>query len=216
MPRAALTLVALVLVVASTGCQTVRGAWDLATGNTALVNVARMEDADSPDQRRRGINYLVARDYGTRPPYTTRYAEIAANDPDFVVRATAVRALNRARDADATPVFIKALADESAVVRLEAAKALANVPDPAAAPALIGVINNPEEPKDVRIAAADALRHYRDIEVARTLVAQLNVRDFGVAWQSRRSLEHMTGKAGLRYDEGAWLAYLTGPGKPFG
>ena len=61
MPRAALTLVALAMVVASTGCQTVRGAWDLATGNTALVNVARMEDADSPDQRRRGINYLVAR-----------------------------------------------------------------------------------------------------------------------------------------------------------
>jgi hypothetical protein len=101
-------------------------------------------------------------------------------------------------------------------VRLEAAKALANLPDPAAAPALIRALARPDEARDVRIAAADALRHYPNLEVARALVAQLAGRDFGVAWQARQSLKHMTGKSGLRYDEATWLGYLTGPEKPFG
>ena len=39
------------------------------------------------------------------------------------------------------------------------------------------------ESKDVRIAAADALRQYRTLDVARVLVTYLNETDFGVAWQ---------------------------------
>src|SRR5882724_5035020 len=72
-----------------------------------------------PDERREGINELVDRGYGRQPPYTDRYASLAQNDPDYLVRATAVRALNRARDAKASPVFINALNDESDLVRLE-------------------------------------------------------------------------------------------------
>jgi hypothetical protein len=43
----------------------------------------------------------------------------------------------------------------------------------------------------------------------------LQAREFGVAWQARRSLRRITGRD-LRYDDAAWLAYLTGPHKPFG
>ena len=50
------------------------------------------------------------------------------------------------------------------------------------------------EPRDVRIAAADALKHYRSIDVGRALVDTLDSRDFGVAWQSRRSLIRLTGR----------------------
>ena len=53
------------------------------------------------------------------------------------------------------------------------------------------------------------------LEVARALVNTLGSRDFGVAWQSRQTLRSLTGRD-LRYDEAAWLAYLTGPEKPFG
>ena len=216
MATRAATLLIPTLVLVGAGCQAVRHTYDLASGNTAILAAARMENTDAPDERRAGINYFADRDYGLRDPYTERYEQIARSDDDFIVRSTAIRALNRARDATATPVFIAALSDDSELVRLEAAKALANIPDPNAVPALIRTLTRADETRDVRIAAADALRHYPSLEVARALVAQLSGRDFGVAWQARQSLRHLTGERDLRYDEAAWLAYLTCPAKPFG
>src|SRR5207247_4238153 len=103
---------------------------------------------------------------------------------------------------------IHALDDKSDLVRLEAAKALANIPDPAARDPLLRVLQNPAESKDVRIAAADALRHYRELDVARTLAGTLGAREFGIAWQSRRSLRVIT-RQDFAYDQTAWLQFLT-------
>ena len=174
-----------------------------------------MEDEKSADIRRKGINDLVRWDFAQDGPYVKRYRQIAQDDPDPLVRATALRALNRARDAEARPLFIAALRDPSPEVKLEAAKALSNLPDPNAAAPLIRVVTDPEQDRDVRIAAADALRYYKSVEVARALIPRLSERDFGVAWQSRRSLRNITGRD-LKYDEAAWLAYITGPEKPLG
>jgi hypothetical protein len=189
--------------------------WDYITGNTPIKAVREMENARVPDQRRIGINYLASRSFGQKAPYTTRYEQIARTDPDWLVRATAIRALNRARDARATPLFIKSLTDSSELVRLEACKALANVPDPNASPGLVKLVNDPAESRDIRIAAADALRYYKTLEVARTLVNTLDQREFGVSWQSRQSLKVLTGKD-LQYDEAAWLTYLSTSSKPIG
>ena len=100
-------------------------------------------------------------------------------------------------------------------MRLEAAKALANLPDPAAADPLVKLVSNADEDRDVRVAAAQALNHYKKLEVARALTSRLNERDFSVAWQARRSLRRLTGKD-FRYNEAAWLEYIAGPEKPFG
>ncbi len=186
---------------------------DILSGNTATVAAQRMQDADFPDERRIGINQLVRRDYGEREPYTTRYAQIARDDSSPLVRATAIRALNRSRDASASGVYIRALGDPSPLVRLEAAKALANMPSEAATTALIGIMRDQAEDDDVRLAAAEALSHYRKLEVARALVAQLQDRRFGLSWQSRRSLRRITG-ADYQYDEGAWLQYLSSSQSP--
>ncbi|HEV2296710.1 MAG TPA: HEAT repeat domain-containing protein [Tepidisphaeraceae bacterium] len=207
----------------STGCAPIERAGTLTrqtiemfVGDTALKAVQMMENERFPDQRRKGINKLVERDYGKRDPYTQRYAQIARNDEDFLVRATAIRALNRARHRPATPVFIEALSDDHPMVRLEAAKALANVPDPNAAAPLVGAVNNSAEDRDVRIAAADALRHYKQLDVARALALQLGEKgDFSVAWQARRSLRKLTGRD-MRYDQSAWLGYLSATDQPFG
>jgi hypothetical protein len=188
---------------------------DIFTGNTPVSAAKKMEDQYFADERRIGIANLADRDFGRREPYIDRYKQIAQYDSDWLVRATAIRALNRSRDASSTPIFIKALSDQNETVRVEAAKALSNVPDPDAVPALVRIVSNTEEDRDVRIWSASALRHYRNLEVARTLANQLNGREFGLAWQSRRSLVVMTGQD-LIYDEGAWLAYFTGPEKPFG
>ena len=189
--------------------------WDRMTGKASPVKSAERMESESADLRVRGINELADHDWGLKPPYTERYEQIAKNDPDYLVRATAIRALNRARLKEATPIFIDALSAPQAKVRLEGAKALVNVPDDRAVTPLLKLLTTTDEDKDVRIAAADALRHYKRLDVARALAATLSEREFGVAWQSRRSLRKMTG-ADYAYSEPAWLDYFVGSQKPFG
>jgi hypothetical protein len=188
-----------------------------------------MFDPTRPDARREGIAAIATRwPWGKLPPYPGYYQKFAQKDSDVTVRAMAIRALNICRDASATKIFIAGLQDDSEQIRLESAKALANIPDPEAIPGLMDLLTGSRpiltadghrmmvaESKDVRIAAADALRQYRKLDVARTLVGYLNEQDFGVAWQSRQSLITLTGQD-LHYDESAWLNYLVGPSKPFG
>ena len=174
-----------------------------------------MEDAGSPDNRRVGMNKLTGFGFGSHAVFDKRCRQVAQYDTDPTVRATAIRTLNRARDREATPIFIKALDDKNEWVRLEAAKALANVPDMNAAEPLLKLFGNPDETQDVRVAAADALKHYRTLPVARALSSAVADKNFSLAWQSRRSLQYLTPRD-YGYDESAWLAYLTGPEKPFG
>ncbi len=190
-------------------------AGDLATGKTPTDAARRMEDQYFADERREGINRLSARSFGRGEPYTARYQQIAQTDSDYLVRSTAIRALNRSRDAAATTIFIEGLSDPQVRVRLEAAKALANVPDEAAIPRLLQMVADDREDRDVRIAAADALRNHKRVEVARGLISLLNQRDFAVAWQARQSLKGIT-NADFKYDEAAWLGLLASDQNPFG
>ena len=217
-----LPVAALLLLCFASGCATfdnverrIARTSDFLAGKRPNTFVRMMEDKNSPDARRIGINRLVEYDFAQKAPYTDRYRQIAQSDPDDLVRATALRALNRSRDRSATDLFITALKDPNDLVRLEGAKALIHVPDPKSSDVLTAIVNRPDENRDVRIAAAEALKHYANIDVARALVGRLNEREFGVAYQSRRSLKSMT-KKDLGYDQSAWLSYLTGPTKPFG
>jgi hypothetical protein len=184
-------------------------------GKTPVADVRMMENPNSADERRKGIYNLVQRDFGQQEPYTKRYRQIAQNDPDATVRATAIRASNASRDREAIPVFIGALNDKIDLVRLQAAKALSNNPDPSATDPLMRMLGNQAESRDVRIAAAEALRHYRNADVARVLVGVVGGRDFSLAWQSRWTLKILTGRD-LGYDEHAWLEFLASPNKPLG
>jgi len=223
MMRSKLLSIVVLPLVALTGCQqmertgsAVGNFWNNLTGKTPLNAVKRMEDPYFADERRAGLNELSAKPFGRGEPYTARYQQIALTDKDFMVRVASIRALNRSRDASATSVFVRALDDENALVRTEAVKALSNLPDEAAIPKLIRMVNTVDEDRDVRIAAAGALKHYKRLDVARALISTLQGRDFGVAWQSRNSLVEITSKSDLRYDETEWLQYVTGPEKPFG
>jgi HEAT repeats len=188
------------------------GIYDQLTGRTPASNLTLIRSR-SADARIRAINDLVARDFGKQPVYTRVYKALAENDPDPLVRAVAIRALNRSRDRTAVPLFIRGLSDPNEWVRLESAKALVRVPDPSAAAPLLQVVRRPDETRDVRIAAVDALRHYKNMEVARTLASLLAERDFSIVWQSRRSLRDITRKD-FRYEEAKWLEYLANPETP--
>ena len=67
------------------------------------------------------------------------------------------RALNVCRAKPATKLFIKALSNGDTQIRLEGCKALHRVPDPEAAKPLLALATRPDEDKDVRIAAVEAL-----------------------------------------------------------
>jgi hypothetical protein len=184
-------------------------------GDRPIKAVQMMNDPNSADNRRKGINQLLTYTFTKAPPYTVRYRQISAFDGDPTVRAVALRASNRSRDVEATPLFVSALSDKSQFVRLEAAKALVHLPDPAAERPLMRALSDPNEDLDVRIAAADALKHYHDLPNARALAESLDDKDFAIVWQARRSLVYLTGRD-FGYDDGAWLNYFLGPDKPFG
>ena len=186
----------------------------LITGDTPFNAAKALLDPSNANARYKAVVYLSNKMYGRREPYTRYYENMVRTDQEGLVRAMALRALNRAREKSLTSLYILALDDKDVAVRLEAAKALANIPDPTAVQKLIRKMNDPEEHLDVRIAAADALRLYRTAEVAQALVGTLRGQ-FSVAWQARQSLKLMTGQD-YRFDRTAWLNYLSGSQRPLG
>ncbi len=182
-------------------------------GQTSLAAARSMEDSASAENRRIGVLKLTEFPYARTGDYVKRYEQIYDHDDDALVRAAALRALNRSRDIGAVDRFIAGLGDTDAFVRLEAAKGLANVPSEKAVRSLIGHLET-DDNKDVRIAVADALRTQHTLEVARALINVLQDREFGVAWQARRSLVIMTGRD-LNFDESQWLNYFNAEQHPF-
>lgn len=164
-------------------------------------------DSESAAKRFEAINFFVSFDWGRQPPYTDRYDQLARGDQSPLVRAVAVRALNRSRVATDSGTVRGMLNDPSELVRLEAAKALSNTYDPQASAKLRTMLTAPGETRDVRIAVADALRHDRTPEGFRALVNVLGDRDFAVAWTARRSLRRMTGQD-FRWSEADWAKWL--------
>lgn len=187
------------------------------TGDTYSKMASDLDSNDANRRRAAILDYaqsIGARDEGIRKAYRV----MAQYDNDPLVRAAAVRAINITRDTDpdAGAVIIKALKDGHDAVRLEASKAIANLPQQGVAPQLVSILNDEKQPLDLRIASADALRHYRSPESARALIRQLGqTSNFALSWQSRRSLFLMTGKD-FRYSEAAWLDFVASPEKPVG
>jgi len=186
----------------------------LATGDTAATAARKILDQQSPDNRRFGALRLSDEAYARKgQPERAIWADLATHDKDYTVRAAGIRALNRSRDPEHTQIFVDALNDAQPLVRLEAVKALANVPNNRAAGPLTDLLAR-DVSRDVRIAAADALRAYKTQETAHALISTLPGTDFDVAWQSRQSLRLMTAHD-FGYDEQAWLGYLTETRQPF-
>ena len=187
--------------------------YHFATGDTPIKWAKLMEDTRSADNRRTGMMELVRNRFARKDPYTKRYTQIGALDRDPLVRAAAIRSLNYSRSKEGMDLFLAGLDDTDAQVRLEAVKALSNIPNDKAVNKLVGLLQK-DDNKDVRIASADALRNYKTIDVARALTSVMLDRDFAVAWQARQSLILMTGRD-FKYDESAWLGYMASGKNPF-
>jgi hypothetical protein len=179
----------------------------LISHDTPGIAVRKALDPTNPDVQRAGILHLCDFDHFRQGNAIVLYKHEAETAKDYTVRAAALRALDRCRAKGCTSLFLTDLRDDQVLVRLEAADALGNIPDPQAIRPLIDHANSDISP-DVRIACAEALRNYATSDVVVALVDLLDNRDFSVAWQARQSLELLTGQD-YRYDPRAWRAYLT-------
>jgi len=156
------------------------------------------------DLRRRSITQLSTSSFGGEEPYVRTY-RLLSDDVDPTVRAACIKALGMHGTAADSPLIARFLADESPIVRWEAAVALQKIHDPAAARPLMDRLHADPD-LDVRAAAATALGQYAQPAVFNSLVAGLNDRDFAVAANSRESLRLLTGED-LGDDPAPWLAW---------
>lgn len=177
--------------------------------------VAWAFDPNDPDRRRMGVVGLSSKSWGLREPYLKGYAALVKTDKDPLVRAAAVRALGKAKDPNYAPDVTRALLDTNVSVRQDAATALDSVyDDTSAEPLRNGAVNDVDQ--DVRAKSCRALRHHRDIAVARTLVICLSDKAFSVRHQAHGSLTELVGKD-LGYDQEDWASVTSGralPAKP--
>ncbi|MEM8874127.1 MAG: HEAT repeat domain-containing protein [Planctomycetota bacterium] len=181
---------------------------------TSAGDMARGLRSPNPADRRMALLDLASRDFGGQADYVTVYKGYAQSDPDPTVRAAAIRALNLTRSGEPA-VFVSSLNADEPLVRLEAAKALSNLPDESAVQPLLKVAEDKMEDIDIRIAAADALKHYPQLDVARRLANLVGDNDFSIAWQAGQSLKYLTGMD-YDYRPGQWLTFLSESEKPFG
>jgi uncharacterized protein YceK len=185
--------------------------FDYLAHDTAAYAARKMADKSSPDNQREGMLRLTDFEFARHGIYPQEYATEAQNGGDYTVRAAGLRALNRCRARGHTLLFEEAMTDGQDLIRLEAAEALGNIPDPEAIGTLVVHLGNVEPSVDVRIACAEALRNYHTHEAMQALIDELSDQDFGVAWQARQSLELLTGQD-FRYDAKAWMNYLVATG----
>jgi len=177
-------------------------------GATPEQQVDMLYDERDPDRIREGIALVSGHDWGLEEPYLERYADLARNDPDPSVRSAALRALAKARDDEYAATAVAALADEDAMVRLDASAALDVLVGPEAAGPLRRHART-DDSSDVRGSCARALRHYDTQAVRETLVRCLLDEAFAVRYQARKTLMGLTGHE-LGYDPEEWAKAVGG------
>lgn len=154
----------------------------------------------------------------------------AARDPQPLCRMAAIDVLQHFKDPRAWRALDDAYIEAGyfdrdrpeivAVIHCQALAALGVNGNPGAIPRLIGIVKMPPTAKDntnlqqqqnmdERIAAARALGHFRQYQVAEALVAVLRTEQLDVALRNRaaESLRQMTGKE-LPPDAQAWDDFL--------
>ncbi|MEL6498939.1 MAG: HEAT repeat domain-containing protein [Planctomycetota bacterium] len=176
--------------------------------------VAWALDVHDADNRYRGITLLADASFAGEDLYLQLFIE-SANDPDSAVRAAAIRGLSRHGRPEHTEFVSSALADDSVLVRLEAARAAQRIHNPSMISALFARLDpRTEREHDVRAAAAHALGQYQQPRVLDQLVAALRDPSLTVNRHAADALTILTGEQ-LGLDPVAWLEFARDTPEPF-
>lgn len=190
------------------GCETLTSdVADMVEGMTprSPSEVGRMAvDPHDPDNRREGTMLLANAYFGGADAHLAMYREYVQYDRDPLVKAAAIKALARHGSPEDAVLISVQLANESSVVRWEAAKGLQRLHSPIVVPDLLAALRNPDEEPWVRVAAAEALGQYAEDRVFHALVAGLNARELSLNLTAQKSLKTLTGED-FGLDAAAWL-----------
>lgn len=184
-----------------------------------------------PDERREAVNHIALTRYLTHQVVLVGLDTIARTDTSDQVRSSALIALTQSGDPSAVETYLAILAPEASPRQARTASALlrrdalagavvllrnGELPDewhPVLREAAIEFLVN-DRHRDIRINAARALGFLPDSQVLEPLIAALNQRDFGVVYQSERSLMRLTGFT-FDHDAIAWREWLASNQEPF-
>lgn len=161
-------------------------------------------DTTNPENQRRGIALLASAPWGGAKPYQELYRLYIEQPTDPLVRAFAIRALGRHGDAEDAVMIARELSSSYRLVRLEAAKALQRLHDPAVAEAMWTRLIDQVEDSEVRTELAIGLGQYPTDAVFQALVAAVDHRELAVNLAALDSLHTIT-RQDFGLSQKAWI-----------
>jgi HEAT repeat protein len=199
----------------------------------AVKYLQRALESELPDERREAIDRIARTRHLKHEVVLGALSTIAATDPSPAVRCSAVAALRRSEDPAIAATLVRILDQPStdlrptplppsADVRLEAMRAavalaeldlLPEEQQPALRDVAVRLVGQ-ERSRDTRQASAKFLGYCRDRAVLEPLIDALTQRDFGVVYESERSLMRLTGRS-FDYDPTSWRGWLEQVDDPF-
>lgn len=171
-------------------------------------------DEYDPDRRYRGTILLANMSFGGEAVYLELYKDYL-DDEDPSVRSAAVRALANHGEPEHAVLIAERLVDPARIVRLEAARGLQRLHNPAVVGRLLVAIREPdlasgeratEDDALVRAEAAHALGQYAESRVVQALFSAIADRSLAVNRNALQSLRTLTGQD-FGYDRRAWQAW---------
>lgn len=200
----------------------------------AVAYLKQALESELPDERRQAIDQIAKTRHLNHEVVLEALSTIAGTDRSPAVRCAALGALRRSQDPRIAATLVDILDQPSAEagrptvlppsaeVRLEAMRAVLGLAElgllpPEQQPSLRDVavrVIGQDRSRDTRQTAARFLGYCRDQKVLGPLIDALEQRDFGVAYESERSLMRLTGQA-FDYDPIAWRRWLEQTNDPF-
>ncbi|MBM4106679.1 MAG: HEAT repeat domain-containing protein [Phycisphaerae bacterium] len=213
---ASLALAGGLLVLAA--CDSLSSDWDNFVSDlsppTPAQAAAWASDLNDPENQRRGLALLSSAPWGGEAPYLQLYRLYVDEPTDPLVKATAIRALGRWGEPTDAKKIADYLASPSLQVRVEAARALQRLHDPAVVDRIwIRLVDEAEDP-GVRTEIAIALAQYPSDRTFQALCLALDARELVVNLAAGDSLRILTGQD-YGIDRARWLAWYSSTTKPF-
>jgi hypothetical protein len=198
------------------------GLWNNVTFRTKLAfNMYSTEEllaSEDGDLRRRGYMNLKEPKAGTQEyeQVLGMLRKAASQEKDMVVRMAVAAKLGQFQDGRSTQILMEAWqapansGEEATPVRIAIIKALGQRGDQAGLQVLAAALQK-GQPMDLRLAAADALAGFKEVQAAGTLVSILKEeRDVGLRFRAHLSLQKITGKSNVPMQAEAWETAVRG------